>query len=275
MGGTGSVAVFAQNEIKEADMIAEIKGKVRRDNANLTELGEDELTGNVFGHLRYLSFQKGMKKILKNAVRPTELQHFFEEIDADYWEDHLFLWDKTEENGRFTELDVRMDFERVTIGIEVKYRSGLSSEDDRDAAGISAENSRNQLSREARALRKIAPDRHKVLLLLADESVCAETVKGIKAAEGVALGYFSWQEVLQQLKQLTDLNVFERLIAADLIELLEKKGFQRFENFHASVKEIDQKGYWEWKQLAGKETFSFVIPKKVGTEHYEFGRKYF
>ena len=35
-------------------MIAEIKGKVNRQNTNLTELGEDELTGNFFGSMRYI-----------------------------------------------------------------------------------------------------------------------------------------------------------------------------------------------------------------------------
>ena len=54
-------------------MIAEIKGKVNKQNTNLTELREDELTGNFFGNMRYIPFAKGLKKILKNAIRPVEL----------------------------------------------------------------------------------------------------------------------------------------------------------------------------------------------------------
>lgn len=54
-------------------MIAEIKGKVNKQNTNLTELIEDELTGNFFGNMRYIPFTKGLKKILKNAIRPVEL----------------------------------------------------------------------------------------------------------------------------------------------------------------------------------------------------------
>ena len=53
-------------------MIAEISGKVNRQNTNLSELSEDELTGNFFGSLRYIPFDKGMKNILKNSIRPVE-----------------------------------------------------------------------------------------------------------------------------------------------------------------------------------------------------------
>ena len=49
-------------------MIAEIKRKVNRDNTNLTELREDELTGNLFGCLRYISFNNGfVNDICANA----------------------------------------------------------------------------------------------------------------------------------------------------------------------------------------------------------------
>ena len=48
-------------------MIAEIKGKVNRQNTNLTELGEDELTGNFFGSMRYIPFNKGMKKNIEKC----------------------------------------------------------------------------------------------------------------------------------------------------------------------------------------------------------------
>lgn len=227
-------------------MIAEIRGKVNTNNTNLSELREDELTGNFFGSLRYIPFNKGMKKILRNAIRPYELQNvidsIIDSIDTSYWDDNLFLWDKVHENHAVTELDVRMDFENICIGIEVKYQSGLSSEDDKTDVNVSAENSRNQLSKEARVLRKIAPDKTKLLLLLADETVCAETIKGVKSIDEVHLGYISWQEVLVQLKKLTDLNTFEKLIIEDLIELLERKGFLRFDNFNILENDMDSEG---------------------------------
>lgn len=225
-------------------MIAEIKGKVNRQNTNLTELGEDELTGNFFGNMRYIPFVKGLKKILKNAIRPVELQNMIDEIEEYYWNDNIFFWDKVRENESFTELDVRMDFPTITIGIEVKYRSGLSSEDMEDNESISAETSVNQLSREARVLRSVGPDKKKLLLLLADDLACAETIQGIKVIDGVKLGYLSWQEVLIQLKKLTDLNDFEQLVIADIIELLEKKGFLRFSDFDIDISDISNNDYW-------------------------------
>ncbi len=212
-------------------MIAEIKGKINARNTNLTKLREDELTGNFFGNMRYIPFAKGLKKVLKNAIRPVELQNMIDEIDAYYWNDNIFLWDKVRENENITELDVRMDFSSIVIGIEVKYRSGLSSEDQEDDESRSAENSFNQLSREARILRMVGADKKKLLLLLADDLACAEIIQGIKIIDGVRLGYLSWQEVLIQLKKLTELNDFERLVVADIIELLEKKGFLRFSGF--------------------------------------------
>ena len=99
-------------------MIAEIKGKVNKQNTNLTELREDELTGNFFGNMRYIPFTKGLKKILKNAIRPVELQNMINEIDVSYWDDKIFLWEKIRENDNITELDVRMDFSSIIIGIE-------------------------------------------------------------------------------------------------------------------------------------------------------------
>lgn len=200
-------------------MIAEIKGKVNMQNTNLTSLREDELTGNFFGNLRYIPFAKGLKKVLRNAIRPTALQSMIDEIDADYWNDNLFLWDRVRESDRITELDVHMDFSTIVIGIEVKYRSGLSSEDTEEDENLSAENSINQLSREARVLHLLGPDKKKLLLLLADDLVCAETIQNVKIRDGVQLGYLSWQEVLIQLKKLTELNDFEQLIITDLIDL--------------------------------------------------------
>lgn len=251
-------------------MIAEIEGKVNRRNTNLTELGEDELTGNFFGSMRYIPFNKGLKKILKNAIRPVELQSMMDEIDEYYWNDNIFFWDKVRENENLTELDIRMDFSTITIGIEVKYRSGLSSEDAEDNESISAENSVNQLSREARVLRLVGSDKKKLLLLLADDLACAKTIQGIKVIDGVKLGYFSWQEVLIQLKELTELNDFEQLVIADIIKLLEKKGFLRFSNFDIDISDISNKEYWHFDLPKIMYQFSFGTDKFVEDKYYEF-----
>lgn len=255
-------------------MIAEIKGKVNKQNTNLTELREDELTGNFFGNMRYIPFTKGLKKILKNAIRPVELQNMINEIDVSYWDDKVFLWEKIRENDNITELDVRMDFSSIIIGIEVKYRSGLSSEDKEGDESISAENSFNQLSREARILRLVGADKKKLLLLLADDLACAETIQRIKIIDGVQLGYLSWQEVLIQLKGLTKLNNFEQLIVADIIELLEKKGFLRFSGFEMDIRDISNKDNWYFELPKVIKRFSFGSNKIVEDGYYEFERKH-
>lgn len=252
-------------------MIAEIKGKVNRQNTNLTELREDELTGNFFGSMRYIPFNKGLKKVLKNAIRPVELQNMIDEIDAYYWDDKIFFWEKIRENDNSTELDVRMDFLSIIIGIEVKYQSGLSSEDKEDDESILAENSSNQLSREARILRLIGADKKKLLLLLADDLACAETIQEIKIIDGVQLGYLSWQEVLIQLKGLTELNNFRQLVVADIIELLEKKGFLRFSGFEMDIPDISNKDNWYFELSKVMKRFSFGSNKIVEDGYYEFG----
>lgn len=256
---------------KRVYMIAELKGKVNRQNTTLTELREDELTGNFFGNMRYIPFAKGLKKVLKNAIRPAELQSMIDEADACYWNDHLFLWDKVRENETITELDVRMEFSSIVIGIEVKYRSGLSSEDTKSDENISPENSFNQLSREARVLRLMGANKKKLLLLLADDLVCAETIQDVKIIDGVQLGYLSWQEVLIQLKNLTELNDFEQLIVNDVIELLEKKGFLRFSGFERNVPDISINNFWDFKLPKARKKFSFEIDQIVEDTYYEFG----
>ena len=193
-----------------------------------------------------------------------------DEVDSYYWDDNIFLWDRVRENENITELDVRMDFSSIIIGIEVKYRSGLSSEDKQDDECISAENSLNQLSREARVLRLVGSDKKKLLLLLADDLVCAKIIQGIKVIDGVQLGYLSWQEVLIQLRKLTELNDFEQLVVADVMALLEKKGFLRFSNFVMGIPDISNKYFWHFEAPKVMYQFSFCVDKFVEDKYYEF-----
>lgn len=255
-------------------MLAEIHGKVNQQNTNLSELSEDELTGNFFGCLRYIPFKKGLKKILSNAVYPREFQDLIDKIDVDYWKDNLHLWKKETENGMTTELDVRIDFSSIVIGIEVKFLSGLSSEDtETDNTIITAENSFNQLSREARILNLVGKGKEKLLLLLADETSCANIINKSqsKIIDGVHLGYISWQEALIQLKKLNNLNNYEKIIVSDLIDLLENKGFVRFENFDLMQShDIDSGKVWTFEQANKTTDFTFSSNTSVGGSYYVF-----
>ena len=59
-------------------MIAELYGK-------LENHMEDELTGNVFGTLRYAAFNKILKPILKSCVRPKNIAAVIEKINCDFF----------------------------------------------------------------------------------------------------------------------------------------------------------------------------------------------
>lgn len=102
-------------------MIAELHGKISSRGTNLRETSEDNLTGNFFGALRYIPFSKGIKKILLEAIDKSNFNNY----EAEEWAEKIEFWPYHKDG----ELDLIIDFNLVTIGIEVKYNSGLSSED--------------------------------------------------------------------------------------------------------------------------------------------------
>lgn len=247
-------------------MLAELRGKVNAENSNLDERREDELTGNFFGNMRYIPFRKGMKQILLNAVRPMELRTIIEAAHAECWSNNLFLWERIREanSGHIVELDVRLDFDDVVIGIEVKFNSGLSSHDETNEwQKNTASLSDNQLSKEARLLEQIAPGKKKLLLLLANENVCASTIGEVEYfPKDVQLGYLSWQEILIQLYKLTELNEFETVIVDDVIQLLEKKGFIRFTNFLVEMT-VNVDEIWKFNLEHLGRAFKFIYKEAI------------
>jgi len=191
-------------------LIAELRGKIENNK-------EDELTGNFFGTLRYTGFEKILQPLFVRCIRPTELADKLKNIRGGYWDDKIHFWPY----DLLGEIDVLLDFEEILIGIEVKYQSGLSSDD--------------QLEREAEILQKKANGREKILILLAPESTCFEIVterrrKNIFNEFGVNLSYISWENVSDELTKL-QLTDFDALIAEDLIKLLKIKGFESFRSF--------------------------------------------
>ena len=191
-------------------MIAELRGKIENNK-------EDELTGNFFGTLRYTGFEKILQPLFVRCIRPTELADKLKNIRGGYWDDKIHFWPY----DLLGEIDVLLDFEEILICIEVKYQSGLSSDD--------------QLEREAEILQNKANGREKILIFLAPESTCLEIVtnrrrKDIFNEFGVNLSYISWENVSDELNKL-QLTDFDALIAKDLIDLLKLKGFESFRSF--------------------------------------------
>jgi len=260
-------------------MIAEIYGKVSSTNSNLTERSEDELTGNFFGNLRYLPFDKGMRHILKSSVYPS--LSAFDNFDAEAWpnDDCVFFWKREAE----AEPDVLLVFDNTVIIIEVKYLSGLSSDDTIDNSEASDirkqdEKSCNQLVREGELLERIARGREKILLLLAPEAVAHKIYSDVverKILSSVQFGYITWQKAFDALQEIAENTSgrFERTVVDDLIKLLYKKGFEGFRTFNIIPSfVVNVAETWKFDYSAASIGFSFLVGKNVKKdEYYEFG----
>lgn len=68
-------------------MIAELRGKISSTGTNLSEKLEDELTGNIFGLLRYIPFSGGLKPLLLSSHHLDGLMQSLSTFDLEYWDD--------------------------------------------------------------------------------------------------------------------------------------------------------------------------------------------
>ena len=231
-------------------MIAEIENKESNNS-------EDELTGNFFGNLRYISFNKGLKQVLKNCVGSQRLKDVIDNIHAEKWDDKVVFW------GRYTEgePDVLLEFNNAVIVIEVKFNSDLSSSD--------------QLDKYLKLLDNRAGDREKILILLAREGAARNIYNKhmeTGAADNALIGYLSWQKALDALN-IKDLCPFESVIINDVKKLLEIKGFGDFRNFDVSSMAVDRSEFWSFDCIgSATNEFSFAVKQNVERRlYYEFG----
>ena len=239
------------------NLIAEIYGK-------LENHMEDELTGNVFGTMRYTSFDKIFKPILKACIRPKEIGSVIDKINCDFWGDKIKFW----AYDKLGEIDVLINFDEVILGIEVKYLSGLSGA--------------NQLEREAEIITRKACGREKILLFLAPEGTCLDIVtadyrKNFLDTWDVKLCYIAWEDLFTELKNLAydaALNPYEKIIADDLIKLLTLKEFERFKSFDlGDVEEVFvEDGYFDFIAVENNSAqINFVYDEKIEEGNfYEF-----
>lgn len=258
-------------------MIAEIKGKVSSYGSNLHDRLEDDLTGNVFGTLRYMSFNHGLKQILIQGIYPKNLSSVIKNIDEEEWSKCIKFWPYDKEG----EIDVLIDFNDAMIGIEVKYLSGLSSDDnvnnnslDLDETSSEKDNDKsiNQLSREARIISRLGNNKKKILIFIADGEACREVYNNVKSRDiiekDVELAYVSWQSILHGLESLKIDNVYEKVIVSDLKDLLIKKGFESFKDFIFEDRVEDN---WYEFGVVKKSSVSFDIKEEIrGELYYEF-----
>ena len=191
-------------------MIAEIYHK------KVTIASEDQLTGNVFGALRYLPYSI-FREILIDCASPSKINSILDkslpvEIKGN-WGQHVYFW-RHYLNSR-TEPDLIIELEDAVILIEVKYKSGLSGD--------------NQLIKESELLIKNYSNKEKFLILLAGEEAVIPIFKEEKdkIPTGVSFGFISWQKLFDAVSKKKDKN----LICEDLSLLLKEKGFAGFRGF--------------------------------------------
>ena len=205
-------------------MIAEIYHKFS------TDL-EDVLTGDFFGAMRYMPFNRGLNQIFKNyAVSEDSVVTHILSNAAD--DDFNFEFWKRSENG-LVEIDGFIPLTSVGIGIEVKYRSGLSGGD--------------QLEKEAQVLDEWCNGKEKLLILIGE----AEEAKAIyienkdkRVFRDVHLAYLSWQDILLGLDQVLISSSYEKKMIEDLKTLLREKGFVSFEGFSIDQPVVDKDICW-------------------------------
>ena len=205
-------------------MIAEIYHKFS------TDL-EDVLTGDFFGAMRYMPFNRGLNQIFKNYAvsEDPQVTHILSNAADD---DFNFEFWKRSENG-LVEIDGFIPLTSVGIGIEVKYRSGLSGGD--------------QLEKEAQVLDEWCNGKEKLLILIGE----AEEAKAIyienkdkRVFRDVHLAYLSWQDILLGLDQVLITSSYEKKMIEDLKTLLREKGFVSFEGFSIDQPVVDKDICW-------------------------------
>lgn len=205
-------------------MIAEIYHKFS------TDL-EDVLTGDFFGAMRYMPFNRGLNQIFKNYAvsEDPQVTHILSNAADD---DFNFEFWKRSENG-LVEIDGFIPLTSVGIGIEVKYRSGLSGGD--------------QLEKEAQVLDEWCNGKEKLLILIGE----AEEAKAIyienkdkRVFRNVHLAYLSWQDILLGLDQVLISSSYEKKMIEDLKTLLREKGFVSFEGFSIDQPVVDKDICW-------------------------------
>lgn len=262
-------------------MIAELYGKISSRGTNLSESLEDNLTGNFFGSLRYIPFSKGIKKILLQAIEENN----FTQYESEEWAERIEFWPYHNEG----EIDVVINLNLVTIAIEVKYNSGLSSDDDVLNMGENIEKSRNQLARESRIVKELAEvnGTNAILLLIAKENEGKEIISNVNnrniIEDGVKLKFISWEDIClitEEIYNKTELNYFEKLVVEDIYKLLVRKGFNSFKNFNSSNNKVIVKDKFyrfeireKWEMSLDKDNNNFKFTNDIEVvkdRYYEF-----
>ncbi|TCN26312.1 hypothetical protein [Mesobacillus foraminis] len=255
-------------------MIADIHNKISRSGSNLSDRYEDHLTGSFFGTIRYLPFEVGLKNVLSAVqFRDASISLKWELLLSKQRKNDIQIefWPRYEEG----EIDLILYVDHAAIGIEVKYLSGLSSDDDKETLDdIDPEESINQLVRYSRLIDRLNHGDLKCLIFLAPFKTVyqiEDVMKNRPITSNVSLGYLSWENILEELKSIdfSLLPEWQVMIITDLKQFLENKGLIRFNGFR-SIKNLvkpnesyrfeeSPKTKWNWamEDVDGRKTYVF------------------
>ncbi len=237
-------------------MIAEIHGKISSSSSNLSSRLEDQLTGDVFGALRYIDPIYGLFPILRNGCRIEGKKKKLSLCNPEIEDIEFWPWIGEAEPDILIKL-IENEGQRTIIQVEVKYFSGLSSDDpviegSEETGSAEGEEQRiqesnNQLIRQMRSLKKAFPDHKKIqIFLTADIGYPHELFDRVlrqakdEKLEEVELYWLCWHDIPGVLKNIdiARLAQRERIAVEDLLALLERKGFSRFSELEGSLTDI-------------------------------------
>ncbi len=227
--------------------LAEVHGKISGSGSNVTDRLEDLLTSDLFGPLRYLPFESGLKPILESSINlhtenkldigSTSVEDFYE---VDFWP-----------RFKTCEPDVVIYTEDHIVLVEAKYLSGKSGHyqedqeyDDGESELVAAGS--DQLYREYQDLVALPRPHGKrsLIYLTAHRTPPKDDIEAgvralIKLEKGHAeieryrasvywLSWFKVREIVLDLLKKADQSR-EKIIYDDILKLLLRKRFRHYE----------------------------------------------
>jgi hypothetical protein len=230
-------------------MIAEIHNKISKTYSNLSERLEDNLTGNFFGTLRYFNNNNVLIEILKKIkTNDSALETNLNNVITTNDKLGYFFWKK---NAAYGEIDLLIIGKKFYMGIEIKYHSGLSSDDElKNISDSDFGESNNQLAKYSRMINDSKKNKYGILIFIAPSSIGVRIYNDVICRKiispEVAFGYISWEDIYKVILTLDENNfeVNENIMIGDLVKYLEIKGFGSFNGFLLNQsKALSQKHY--------------------------------
>lgn len=218
-------------------MLAEINNKISSSGANLSDRLEDKLTGDVFGALRYLPINIGILPVINQCYSDNKIK-ILDFLSKSKYAKYLF-WPRSHEYG---EIDLIIEFYsnknssiKGVLGIEVKYHSPISSDQDITTTDNMSEDAKHQLWRYMKLLKEKYPSDPKGLVFLTDNLDLSKhhiekaNILDKKHSDVIGLS-ISWSKVHRAVyKEKMEKHIFPfDIILSDIEHLLRHKHLDSF-----------------------------------------------